>query len=218
MIKAVIFDFDGLILDTETLWYECYKEVLAQYQVELPLEVFAQIIGTHDSLFHEYMKEQLKDTASIDVINKTAAALHKEKVAEITIREGVKEFLDEAKELGLRIGLATSSSTRWVIPFLKKFEIIDYFESIKTRDDVENIKPDPELYLKTLDEFQIQPEEAIVFEDSLNGATAAKRAGIPCVIVPNPVTKDLDFKDFSLIIESMGTHSLNKIIKQMIVS
>jgi len=215
MTKAIIFDFDGLLLDTESLWFDCYKEVLAEYKVDLPLSVFSQIIGTHNGLFTEYMMEQLNDEKLIKAVDEKAGKLHKEKVATIELREGVREFFAEAKEIGLKIGLATSSSRSWVIPFLTKFSLVDYFDVIKTSDDVKKIKPDPELYLEALKGLDVQPHEAIVFEDSLNGATAANRAGIPCVIVPNPVTKDLDFKEYAMKLDSMGGHSLQEIIKEI---
>lgn len=215
MIKAIIFDFDGLILDTETLWFECYKEVLRQYDLDLSLSIFSQVIGTTNEKFDEYIQEKLQDRVSLETIYEQARALHEEKRQHLDLREGVLEYLKEAKELGLRIGLATSSSMAWITPFLERFNIRSYFDSIKTRDDVTKVKPDPELYLKTLDALGVEPTEAIVFEDSLNGSQAAIRAGIPCVIVPNPVTKDLEFKDYALMIESMGKHSLKEIIDQI---
>ena len=216
MIKAVVFDFDGLILDTETVWYECYKEVLADYEVELPLAIFAQIIGTHDAAFHQYMVEQLKGSDQIEAINAAASTLHKEKMAMIVVREGVKEFLEEAKELNLRIGLATSSSESWVMPFLKKYDLLKYFETIQTSDQVRKIKPDPELYIKAVEALGVKPEEAIAFEDSVNGSIAAKRAGMNCIIDPNPVTKDLEFQDFDARIETMGGQSLKKLLDEMV--
>ncbi|GIN59799.1 haloacid dehalogenase [Lederbergia ruris] len=212
MIKAVVFDFDGLILDTETAWYECYKEVLAGYEVELPLPIFAQIIGTDDAAFYQYMEEQLQGSEEIEAINAAALTLHKEKMATIVLREGVREFLDEAKELNLRIGLATSSSESWVKPFLEKYDLLKFFETIQTRDQVTKIKPDPELYVKAVEALGVKPEEAIAFEDSLNGSLAAKRAGMNCIIVPNPVTKDLEFQEFDARIESMGGQSLRTLM------
>ncbi|MCJ7840808.1 HAD family hydrolase [Lederbergia sp. NSJ-179] len=215
MIKAVVFDFDGLILDTESVWYECYKEVLERFNVELPLEVFAQIIGTHDEAFHQYMVEQLKGSEHIEAIKTAASTLHREKMTDLVLREGVKDFLEEAKELNLRIGLATSSHKGWVMPFLEKYGVIDYFDTIQTSDNVTNIKPDPELYLKAIEALDVQPTEAIAFEDSINGSMAAKKAGMTCVIVPNPVTKDLNFQDFDMRIETMGGQSLKKIIEDL---
>ena len=131
------------------------------------------------------------------------------------LREGVKEYLDAAIKNNLKIALASSSSKQWVHTYLERLNIIDYFEVINTKDDVRNIKPDPELYYKTLGDLGLSPNEAVVFEDSLNGLSAAKKAGIRCVIVPNNVTRNLKFENFDDRIESMGEITLSSLLKKI---
>lgn len=214
MIKAIVFDFDGLIIDTETVWYLTFKEVLQGYNVDFPLEVFVKCIGTDDAALNAFIEEKL-GIESIDIIMNLAKENHKAKMELLDIREGVKEYLIEAQNLGLKIGLASSSSREWVEGFLKQLEIIDYFEVIKTGDEVEKVKPDPTLYIKTLEALKINADEAVAFEDSANGARAAIAAGLKCVIVPNEVTKEINFEKFHLRINSMSEMGLAQVISQI---
>ncbi len=215
MIKAVVFDFDGLIIDTETAWYEAFQEVMAGYSVELPLEQFARCIGTDDTVLYEYFREHLGEIMNEDEVRLKADKIYKEKMKTPLVREGVKEYLEEAKELGLKIALASSSSRKWVTGYLRDLGLYDYFEVIQTRDDVEKVKPDPALYEKAIEALQVKPSKAIAFEDSVNGAKAAIAAGLNCVVVPNPVTKSLAFEMHHLRICSMGEKSLRDVVKQI---
>jgi HAD superfamily hydrolase (TIGR01509 family) len=121
------------------------------------------------------------------------------------ILPGVEDYLKAAKSLGLKIGLASSSSLDWVEKYLKQFTLFDYFDCIYTRDDVKNVKPDPELYEKALQFFNISGDEAIAFEDSPNGLRAAKTAGLCCVAIPNEITAKLDFnsENYDIMLSSM---------------
>ncbi len=215
MIKAVVFDFDGLILDTETVWFECYKEVLAQYQLELTLERFAPSIGTHNDDFRNYIEQELAKPGIGLMIEQEVSAMIPGRVDVLQARAGVQSYLQEAKRLGLRIGLATSSDRKWIGYYLQRLELRDYFEVIKTSDDVSAVKPDPELYLRVVDELGIAAHEAVAFEDSLNGLRAAKGAGLHCTIVPNPVTSLLPFEHYDLRLSSMEEMSLSEVIERL---
>ncbi|CAH1203723.1 Phosphorylated carbohydrates phosphatase [Paenibacillus plantiphilus] len=214
MIKAVIFDFDGLIIDTETAWYQAFEDVFRDNDVEFPLEVFVKCIGTDDTLLNQFIAENI-GIENMEIIKSLANENHKTKMETIVIRDGVKDYLTLAKALGLKIGLASSSSRQWVEGYLKELQIIDYFQVIKTRDDVANIKPDPALYLTALQALNVSANEAIAFEDSANGATAAALAGIKCVIVPNEVTRNIEFGHYDLRIESMSDMSLQQVISYL---
>ncbi|MBE4907020.1 HAD family hydrolase [Bacillus luteolus] len=214
-MKGVIFDFDGLIVDTESIWYEVYKETVLEYGVELALEEFAKVIGTTDEVLYAYLEKHATKPFTRDDIEKAAHELYKTKIDTLTLREGVEEYLKEAKELGLKIGLASSSSRAWVTSYLKKYKILEYFEVIRTKDDVAKVKPDPELYIQALKGLDIAPEEAIAFEDSVNGSTAAIKAGISCVIVPNPVTEQLAFTSYSYRLSSMNEMPLSTLLDKI---
>ncbi|MFB7140814.1 HAD family hydrolase [Gottfriedia sp. NPDC056225] len=215
MIKAVIFDFDGLIVDTESVWYEAYKEVLNRYEVELTLQKFSEVVGTSDEILFEYINSNLKEPIEKENIEQMAKELVDEKLLEPVLRESVEDYLISAKNAGLQIALASSSSREWVQSFLEKLNIYKYFSVIKTKDDVAKVKPDPELYLKAIEEIGVDVTEAVAFEDSLNGLIAATKAGLQCVIVPNSVTSHLAFENHSLRLSSMAEKSLEDVIEQL---
>jgi putative hydrolase of the HAD superfamily len=212
MIEAVIFDFDGTILDTETLWYEAFVEVLKGEKVEFPLHIFARGIGTHDEGMFNYILEHVGSVERLESIKQTAYELHRKQAMLLQPREGVVDYLEYAREIGLKIGLATSSPRSWVEPFLTSHQLLHYFETLCTANDVLRIKPDPELYELATARLGIAPGKAIAFEDSLNGAKAAIAAGLKCVIVPNPVTEALPFDQYDLRLNSFTEMSLANVI------
>ncbi|WP_134699357.1 HAD family hydrolase [Ammoniphilus sp. YIM 78166] len=214
-LKAVIFDFDGLIIDTETVWFECYKEVLARYQVNFTIEMFAPFIGTEGNVFHESLAQQVGEQVKIDVVRRLVGDLHREKMKQVSPRGGVRNYLEEAKEMGLKIGLASSSDREWVEGFLRRLELLPYFSVMKTEEDVQHVKPDPELYLQAIEALGLRADQAFAFEDSVNGLKAAKAAGLICVIVPNPSTEGLVFEDYDLRIRSMADQSLAELLKKL---
>ncbi|KLT15391.1 HAD family hydrolase [Neobacillus vireti] len=211
-MKAVIFDFDGTIIDTESIWFEVYQEILKEtYQMELPLEEFAKSIGTTDEQFFQYIENQTGKKIDQQDLEKLATERFLAKKGILAVREGVKEKLSEAKVLGYKIGLASSSSREWVEGFLRQFDLWDYFSVIKTKEDVVNVKPDPALYIKTLEALQVEPEEALAIEDSLNGALAAIEAGITCIVIPNQVTAFLNFHEKAIRSETFFDFSFEQI-------
>ncbi|WP_115450872.1 HAD family hydrolase [Neobacillus piezotolerans] len=214
-MKGIIFDFDGLIVDTESLWYEAYKEVMGEFRCELSLEEFSKVIGTTDEALNSYFEKITGKTADEAGLHLKTNELYMQKAGGLTLREGVREYLEEAKALGLKIGLASSSRREWVESYLRKFGIFDFFETIKAKEDVEKVKPDPALYILALESLGISPEETVAFEDSLNGSAAAIAAGMVCVIVPNPVTNHLPFQNYRLRLGSMAEKSLKDVLKEV---
>ncbi|TWT13291.1 HAD family phosphatase [Planomicrobium sp. CPCC 101079] len=213
MIKGIIFDFDGLIFDTETNQYTVYQEMFAEHGTELPIARWQQEIGTHSGFSAlDYLEELLDRKLEQDVLREQFSTKYHAKMAEEKARAGVEDYLKAAKEQGLKIGLASSSNFKWVSTNLKKLGLYEYFECVKTSDDVEHVKPDPALYLLAAECLGLTPEECLVFEDSANGAMAAKRAGMNCVIVPNEVTHTMDFCDVEHRIESMADMTLEEVL------
>jgi HAD superfamily hydrolase (TIGR01509 family) len=213
-IKAVIFDFDGLILDTESNEYYAHSEIYRQLGVELPIEEWGKCIGTDASAFdvYAYLEGLVGGPVDREKLKMDRHALFTNRMSFEEVRPGVREYLQSAQALDLHIGLASSSPFAWVADYLELHKLTHYFETIRTKDDVVTVKPNPELYQKVLADLGVLPSEAIAFEDSPNGALAAKRAGMFCVIVPNSVTESLVFGDTDLRIDSMAQMSLSEII------
>jgi len=181
---------------------------------QLPLDEWAKGIGTDYNHFNplDYLEEQIGRTVDRAQFGRQAGVKHVALLQAMTVRPGVVNYLQAAQRLGLRIGLASSSSRSWVEKYLQQYELYAYFEVIRTKEDVVKVKPDPELYLQALEHLGVRHTEAIVFEDSLNGLQAAKAAGIYCVVVPNTVTSQLNFSNHDLRLASMEEMRLEDIL------
>lgn len=217
MIKALIFDFDGVILDTETPWFDAYREVFEQEGGDLPLEEWAKGIGAsfeHTNVF-DYLSAKTGKPVDEAGIRSRTAARYKELIQRMEILPGVVDVLQTAQRMGLRIGLASSSTRKWVEGYLQQYELMPYFEVISTRDDVASAKPDPELYVRTLKLLGVSGKEAVAFEDSLNGLQAAVAAGMHVVVIPNPVTAHMSFKGESMRISSLADMPLDVLLRKL---
>ncbi|MFZ4453259.1 HAD family hydrolase [Salibacterium aidingense] len=215
-MKALIFDFDGLIMDTETRQYEVLQELFAEHGSELPLHVWQQEIGTSTGFSPvDYLFSQTGRSVEAEAFNQQLEQRFLERLAQESARPGVKSYLTEAKKQGLLLGLASSSSYEWVSTHLRNLRLMDYFSCIRTSNDVDHVKPDPALYEQTAACLGVRPEECLVFEDSANGALAAARAGMRCVIVPNQVTADLEFGKVERRIVSMEEVPLASLLKDL---
>jgi len=213
MIKGIIFDFDGLIMDTETHQYRILEEIFTEHGSELPINRWQQGIGTHTGFSpFQYLEDKLERKIDHQLLKEQFKKRLYTKLAVEKARAGVVDYLKAAEGLDLKIGLASSSSFRWVSSHLYSLNIFDYFECIKTSDDVEKVKPDPSLYLQTAECLGLSVDECLVFEDSANGALAAKRAGMECVIVPNEMTHSMDFCAVEHRLDSMTDMSLTDVI------
>jgi HAD superfamily hydrolase (TIGR01509 family) len=217
-IRSLIFDFDGLIVDTEGPDFESWQEVYGLYGCQLPVEAWGQVVGgtgasDFDPVTHlEGLCGQKLDREEIWV-NRRAKYL--DSIANQPVLPGVVDYLDAAEDLGLSLAIASSSPENWVRGHLARLGLYGRFNAIKTADDVKRTKPDPELYLAALDALQVQPSEAVVFEDSPNGVKAAKAAGIFCVAIPNGVTSQLKFEGADLRLNSMAELPLREMLTKV---
>jgi HAD superfamily hydrolase (TIGR01509 family) len=216
-IGALIFDFDGLVLDTETPIFQSYQELYREFDLELPFEQWAQGIGTTDALYDpiadlEVLVGQRLDRATLQAKQRQREA---DLIAAQPVRPGVREYLGSARNLGLKIGMASSSSCEWINGHLRRLGLLSYFDCVQGRDDVLRSKPDPELYLSVLNKLAVQPVEAIVFEDSPNGILAARAAGIFAVAVPNPTTRQLPLDKANMRLESLADLPLEALLAQV---
>ena len=218
MIQALVFDFDGLILDTETAWYRSFSELYEEHGTSLPLDVWGQCVGAGEEIFDPYAELESRIGRAIDREELTERVRQKMTayLGAHALRPGVRKYLQTAARLGLKIGLASSSRRTWVEGHLRQYGLLDYFQCLLTADQVSKTKPDPELYEKALQCLGVKAEDAVAFEDSPNGVTAAKRAGMFCVLVPNPVTAQLAFRTaYDLKIGSMAEMDLETLLDRL---
>jgi len=213
-IRAVIFDFDGLILDTEGPIFQSWQELYQSFGGTLTFEAWSTIIGTisneHDHF--EGLEEQIGYPVDRLTLSPKRRGRELELIANQPIRPGVEQHLQDARRLGLKIGLASSSPCIWVVGHLEQRGLISYFDCIEARDDVSQVKPEPELYLKVLSHLGVRADQTFVIEDSPIGVTAAKRAGLYCVAVPNELTRHMHLDHADLLLHSLEDKTLPELV------
>ena len=163
------------------------------------------------------LQRLLNDSVDWDRIEPKRQAVEQAMIEAQAILPGVQDYLDAARRLGMKIGLASSSSCRWVVGHLTRLGLRDYFDCVCASDDVARVKPDPELYLSVLHRLKLKADEAIALEDSPNGIRAAKSAGLYCVAVPNPLTSQLPLNEADLQLDSLADLPLELLLDKLSV-
>lgn len=216
MLQAIVFDFDGLILDTEEPIYRSWQEVYVAHGEELPFERWVRIVGSTTREFHpqHYLEERLGRPLAPEVLERRLGR-RSELILAHGLLPGVVDHIQAARAQGLLLGIASSSTSDWVRGHLARLGVIDQFDCLRCRDDVVNAKPEPDLYLAVLECLGVEASEAFAIEDSPNGITAAKRAGLRCVAVPNAVTAGLDLTQADLVISSLAEVTLPELIARL---
>lgn len=216
MIRALIFDFDGLILDTELTAFQSWQEVYEEHNCALPLEEWAKCIGNAD-LFDpvDYLETLLGSSVAQTAIREKRRRRHMELISALSALPGVEEYLHTAQQLGLKLAVASSSPREWVTAHLSRLHLLSFFDILCCGDEVTRKKPDPELFLTALEKLGVRSEQAIVFEDSPNGVRAANRAGIFCVAVPNLITGQLPLDHADMRLKSMAEKPLLELIAEV---
>lgn len=213
-IKAVIFDFDGVILETEGPVHQSWAELYQKFGLTLSMDVWAQVIGAGENVFNPMadIERQIGKLDDLEAVASRRLQRENELVSAQRVLPGVTEILQEARRLGLRVGLASSSSCQWVVGHLKRLGLLDYFTVVRASDDVLRTKPDPELYLAALHALGVTASQAFAVEDSPNGVSAAKRAGLFCLAVPHHLTRDLPLGHADMRLESLSMVSLENLV------
>ena len=212
-VRALILDFDGLILDTETPEFLCWSDIFARYDASLTLEAWGIGVGTQDA-FDPF--EHLESLSGRPVDRAAVGAeIHdrmRERIELELPRPGVVALLDDARDAGLQVAVASSSYYEWVSRWLKRHALLERFDCIRTRDDVVHVKPHPEVYLATAKRLGLDPSACLAFEDSPNGMKAAIAAGMRVIAVPNPVTANLQLPPNVTRLESLADQPLSRLL------
>jgi len=217
-LDAVVFDFDGLVLDTEGPVYAAWCATFESYGCAPPtLAEWGVYIGT-DSDDRELL-DLLVTTASraVDVDEMQAARrAHRDALlAAEQVLPGVRAWLDEAIEAGLGIAIASSSPDDWVLGHLDRLGLRMHFDHVMCAVKGRPAKPAPDTYVAACDALGVEPHRALAVEDSAHGVAAAKRAGLLCVVVPNSLTQSLDLSAADLRLGSLADCSLQAAVARI---
>ena len=213
MIRALIFDFDGLIADTEGPVYEAWAQTYLRHGEELSPAFWSTTIGHGPNHFDPIAELERRlgrslDRASVQVERRR---LERELLDAQPALPGVLEWRDDARRRGLRLGVASSSGRAWVTGHLERLGL-DGWDCISCGDEVRLTKPAPDLYLAVTSCLGVVPEEALALEDSVPGLTAAIAAGLRCVAVPGPLTAAHDFTRADLLLGSLSDTDLGSVL------
>ncbi len=217
-VRGLLFDFDGLLVDTETTGRRAYEELYREHGHELPYEHWVTLVGTigapWDPIGHleELLGEPIDHEAFRERVRERANAL-----CELEdLRPGVEEYFVEAESRGLATAVVSSSSDWWVERHLQRLGRLEGLDAIVAANgDTSRAKPRPTLYLEALERLELTPHEVIAFEDSHNGVLAAKAAGIFCVAVPNDVTAVLAFDEADVVVSSLAELPLAELLERV---
>lgn len=206
MIRALIFDFDGTIIDSETPVYDGWRATYAEHGHELPLERYVEIIGTAAHTFdpHAHLEDLIGRKLDREQMLAERQQKHRAVIYSNDTLPGVRDWIGEATTQRMSLAIASSSQHWWVDSNLGRLQLRDHFKVVRTREMVAAAKPAPDLFLAALAGLGLKPHEAIVIEDSAHGVTAAKMAGLYTIAVPNPVTAALDFSAADMVVESLA--------------
>lgn len=215
-----MFDFDGLLVDTEWNGYEAWCSVFADHGVDLTIEEFVVCIGTRYGIDWGELLE--RKTGQVGPSDDELRALKQPRqdatVTRLPLLPGVEEWLAEVGRRGLRCAIASSSEREWIDPHLDRLGVAHHFEVIATWEGREcgyPPKPAPDIYLRACDALGVAPQHALAVEDSSNGVKAATAAGMPCVAVPNRVTAASDFSEADIVIASLAEVPLASVLDRL---
>jgi HAD superfamily hydrolase (TIGR01509 family) len=214
-ITALVFDLDGLIIDTESAEFGAWSQVCAEHGVDLPLDLWAANIGT---LGQFDPRAHLRTTLGREVDDADLSARVLARFEALMDGRGplpgVLELIGAAHQAELGLAVASSSGRDWVQRYVTQVGLADAIGVLACREDVAEVKPSPALYEVALARLEVAPCDAIAFEDSWNGLRAAKAAGLWCVAVPNEMTAAMDFSAADLMLNSLADTSLGALLER----
>jgi HAD superfamily hydrolase (TIGR01509 family) len=212
--EALVFDFDGLILDTEGPVFRAWQEEFDAHGCPpLTIEEWSAEIGTSGGLdLVELIRTRATRPFDEAAMHSRRRGRRDELLAEESALPGVIAWLDDARELGLRVAIASSSESEWVEPLLHRLALRDRFGHVACFGTGLAAKPAPDTYRAACAALGVEPDAAIALEDSPHGIAAAKAAGLWCVAVPHAITETLDLSQADLVLQSLADVSLRDVL------
>lgn len=205
-LRAAVLDFDGLVIDTESAGFAALQELYVAHGAHYALADYHQIVGTHNNVqdLVDLLATRGGRKLTLAEFEADRAAREDRRHEGLVALSGVAELLEAARARGWKLAIASSSSHRWVDPWLERLGLTSWFDTVVCRGDAPRAKPAPDLYLEALRRLGVTAGEAVAFEDSHNGSLAAKRAGLWCVAVPGPITRTQDFSHCDRVVASLA--------------
>lgn len=200
MIKGLVFDLDGVIIDSEPIQIELSLQVLKDVGADARYEEFYDFVGVRNEEMWDTLIERHGLNNTVDeLMERQKVYLYKRFFeGKLEAIDGTPELIRSAKSMGLKIALATSSARFYAEHVLKSVGLYSFFNELVTADDISKSKPDPEIYLKAAKKLGLRPEDCIAVEDAFHGIKAAKGAGMKCIAYKNlnSGNQDTTYADF----------------------
>jgi HAD superfamily hydrolase (TIGR01509 family) len=217
MISNLIFDFDGIIIDTESTEFITWREIFQEYGCELKKEVWVDCIGRPLGYFDPfaYLEELSHQKVDREALSNKRRARAKELNAAIPILPGVENLIAQARDRDFKTGVVSSSTRSWVEGHLDRLGLLSNFNAVVCAENTAKHKPDPDPYLEVLNQLNSGAAQAIALEDSPPGIHSAKAAGIFCVAIPSPMTRHMAFDKADLHLETLAGVSLESLLNRI---
>ncbi|HDP35623.1 MAG TPA: HAD family hydrolase [Candidatus Hydrogenedentes bacterium] len=217
-LQAALFDFDGVIMDSETALYESWRNTYAAHGCHLPLDKWAANVGGYNyDVFDPlaYLEEQTGRALDRDVVNGARRACYLHRVYQLGEMPGISDAFAAVKSAGLKLAAVSSSSRNWVPAHLKRLNLLSCFDAIVCGDEVDNVKPDPAVYHLALNRLRADPDRVFVVEDSPKGVAAARAASLYCIAVPNSVTRASRLHGYDKLLESLDKQPFTDVLGEV---
>jgi beta-phosphoglucomutase family hydrolase len=204
LVKAVIFDMDGVLVDSEPLHYEAEKKTLSRYGLTFNRDIHRKYIGySNERTFWKDLIKEYGVSLNIESLMMEKKEYFNKHLHKIKLIKPAYTLLKQLKKTSILLALASSSSNALINTFLTQFSLEDFFSVVQSGDEVEYGKPHPDIFLAAAEKLGVSPSNCVVIEDSLNGVKAGHAAGMIVIAVPNEYTKMLDFSIADHVIESL---------------
>ena len=209
MLKAIIFDMDGVIIDSEPLHVEVEKELAEKLGGKLDDELHEKLVGTTDYAMWSKLKDMFDFKLSVDEIVEIKKDMFIERFDEVQLMDNFRPLVSSLYDEGYPMAVASSNNRKIVDMIIDRFDLSKYMTFVISGEEVEKGKPDPEIFLTAAKKMNVKPEDCLVIEDAANGVKAAKDAGMICVGLKDIDHGNQDLSEADLIINNLNELDLN---------